>query len=76
MNNIIDLPSDLLRIIGDFNMVSEDEVKDNMKNVIDELKFYFFLQQELKLDKSVIRNRLELLSYMKIFFNDYLIFIV
>jgi hypothetical protein len=57
-------------------MVSEDDVKENMSELLDELKFYFFLKQELKLNKSQIKNRIELIKYIKIFFNNYLIFIV
>jgi len=74
--NKINLPVELLGMIGEYNMISEDDVKENMKSVIEELRFYFFLKQELKLDKSQIRNRIELITYLKSFFNDYLIFIV
>lgn len=74
--NKINLPLDILGIVSDFNMISEDDVKENMGDLLDELKFYFFLKQELKLDRSQIKNRIELIKYMKQFFNDYLIFIV
>ena len=74
--NKINLPIDLLGIIAEYNMISEDDVKENMKELQEELKFFFFLKQELKLDKSQIRNRIELITYLKSFFNDYLIFIV
>jgi hypothetical protein len=74
--NKINLPLDILGIVSDFNMISEDDVKENMLDLLDELKFYFFLKQELKLDRSQIKNRIELIKYMKQFFSDYLIFIV
>ncbi len=76
MNKIIDLPNDILGIISELNMISEENVKENMSELLDELKFYFFLKQELKLDRSQIKNRIELIKYMKQFFSDYLIFIV
>ncbi len=55
---------DVFNIINSYQMISKDEIKEIYEDVVVEVKLFNYLKG-LKLDKTVIRNQIRVLNWIK-----------